>query len=255
MMAWVRIDDGFPDHPKALEAGPLACWLYVCGIAYSNRYLTDGFIPERQVSRLSECRKPFALASVLVSVGLWERVENGYQIHDYLEYQNSAEKVRHEREQTRKRVERFREKESGRFGGNAEVTPLQNGYERSSNGVTNGVSNGNVTTAPIKNPIKKHSSSVYASADSYPDDFEAFWSAYPRKRSKGDAFEAWQTLRPSVELQARMLAAIEVSRRSDDWREERGKYVPYPASWLRAAGWLDVPEVSVEEKRASLPVP
>ena len=86
MMAWVRIDDGFPDHPKALEAGPLACWLYVCGIAYSNRYLTDGFIPERQVSRLSECRKPFALASVLVSVGLWERVENGYQIHDYLEY-------------------------------------------------------------------------------------------------------------------------------------------------------------------------
>jgi len=37
MMAWVRLDDGFPDHPKALQAGPLACWLYVCGIAYANR--------------------------------------------------------------------------------------------------------------------------------------------------------------------------------------------------------------------------
>lgn len=239
-MAWVRLDDGFPDHPKALQAGPLACWLYVCGIAYANRYLTDGFIPERQVRRLIDAKKPEALTEALVNAGLWETVEGGFQIHDYLDYQPSAEKIAESREKGRKRVEAHRDRQNGQYtNGSANVTPLHNRYSI--------VSNGDVTPAPIKNPIKKHSSSVCASADSYPPDFEAFWSAYPRKRSKGDAFKAWQVLRPDAALLEKMLAAIEVSKQSADWREERGKYIPYPGSWLRAAGWLDVAEVSVED--------
>jgi hypothetical protein len=242
VMAWVRIDDGFPDHPKALQAGPMACWLYVCGIAYANRYLTDGFIPERQVHRLIDAKKPEVLTAALVDAGLWEVSEGGYQIHDYLDYQSSSEKVTADREATRKRVEAYRDRKSGQYtNGSANVTPLLTRYES--------VSNEDVTPAPINIPRKKHSSSVCASAETYPEDFEAFWSAYPRKRSKGDALKAWQVLRPDAALLARMLDAIEVSRKSEDWREERGKYVPYPASWLRAAGWLDVPGVDVTELR------
>lgn len=133
-MAWVRLDDGFPDHPKAVQAGPMACWLFVCGIAYANRYLTDGFIPERQLSRLIEAKKPAALAAILVDVGLWEVTDGGFLIHDYLDYQTSAEKVKKERSSNAERQARWRDR-------NAE-----------SNGVTDGVTNDAVTPAPIKNP-------------------------------------------------------------------------------------------------------
>jgi hypothetical protein len=241
-MAWVRLDDGFPDHPKALRAGPMACWLYVCSLAYANRYLTDGFIPERQAKRLTDLKKTDALIVALVDAELWEPVEGGYQIHDYLDYQSSAEKVRSDREKVRLRVEAHRDRKNGQYtNGSANVTPLRERYEV--------VTNDDVTPAPINIPRKKHSSSVCASAETYPDDFEAFWSAYPRKRSKGDALKAWQSIRPDAALLARMLEAIEASRRSEEWREDRGKYVPYPASWLRAAGWLDVAGVDVPELR------
>lgn len=78
------------------------------------------------------------------------------------------------------------------------------------------------------------------------EEFEAFWSAYPKKKSKGVARKAWaQTaaMRPPLEELLRVIKAL---KRTDDWRKEGGKFVPYPASWLRAEGWYDEPEVEVD---------
>lgn len=127
-MTWVRLDDSFPDHPKALQVGPLACWLYVCGIAYANRHLTDGFIPARQVVRLIDAKKVEALAAALVDAQLWEVVDGGYEIHDYLVYQPSAEKVKKERAGNADRQARYRNRhavsnEDSNGVTNADVTP------------------------------------------------------------------------------------------------------------------------------------
>jgi hypothetical protein len=84
-VSWIKIDDQFPDHPKVITAGPAAGWLYVCGLCYCGRYLTDGFIPSGQVRRLADLKDPQKLADALVSVGLWEVAEGGYQVHDYLD--------------------------------------------------------------------------------------------------------------------------------------------------------------------------
>lgn len=92
-MSWVRLDDQFPDHPKVVAAGPAAGWLYVCGLAYCARYLTDGFIPKDQVRRLADVGNAQRQAEILVSVGLWEHSDGGYRVHDYLEYNPSKEKV------------------------------------------------------------------------------------------------------------------------------------------------------------------
>ena len=70
--------------------------------------------------------------------------------------------------------------------------------------------------------------------------FEQLWDAYPKKKNKGDAEKAWRAVRPDAALIARILEAVEVAKHSDDWRKEGGKYIPYPASWLRAKGWEDV---------------
>lgn len=69
--------------------------------------------------------------------------------------------------------------------------------------------------------------------------FAAFWSAYPKKRSKGQAARAWTRLSPSPELAETILAALERKKQSDDWLREDGRFIPYPATWLNAQGWED----------------
>ena len=83
-MAWIKIDDQFRDHPKVLAAGPLACWLYVCGLTFAGQYLTDGHIPTTMLRKLADVDNAKELADRLVSVGLWEEIEGGYRILDWL---------------------------------------------------------------------------------------------------------------------------------------------------------------------------
>jgi hypothetical protein len=72
--------------------------------------------------------------------------------------------------------------------------------------------------------------------------FQRFWEMYPKKKSKGVAEKAFAQLNPDEQLLATMLATIERAKKSDDWLKEGGKFIPYPATWLRAKGWLDVIE-------------
>ena len=69
--------------------------------------------------------------------------------------------------------------------------------------------------------------------------FDDFWSAYPRKKNKGDAEKAWKAIKPSADLLKTILEAVEVAKLGDDWRRENGRFIQYPASWLRAKGWED----------------
>lgn len=144
-MSWIKIDDQFADHPKVVEAGPLAAWLYVCGLTYCGRYLTDGWIPDGQVRKLADVDKATDLADRLVDVGLWDRVDDGYVVHDYLDYNPSGAKVKAEREANARRQAEWRERnrdDNGQFGdGNDDPT-----------NDSNGVSNSAVTTAPSPSP-------------------------------------------------------------------------------------------------------
>jgi hypothetical protein len=108
MMPWVKLDEAFPEHHKITAAGGDAGWLFVCALAYCNRNLTNGFIPDGIVGRLSDRRRPAELVRKLVGVGLLEPVKGGWQIHDYLEYQTSRAKVEEERAKARDRMARIR---------------------------------------------------------------------------------------------------------------------------------------------------
>lgn len=139
-MPWLKLDDQFCDHPKIIEAGPLAGWLHVCGMLYCARLLTDGFIPAGQVRKLADVDNAGALADTLVEVGLWDRVDGGFQVHDYLEYNPSREKVLAERDANKQRQERYRERHSDRTN---TVT----------NAVTDTVSNTRPVPVPTPVPI------------------------------------------------------------------------------------------------------
>jgi len=103
-MTWVRIDEGFPEHPKVIAAGPIASWLHVCALAYCNRQLTDGVITTAVLARLSDGRRNTAHAAALVEAGLWEVIDGGWLIHDFLHYQPSRAKVESERAAARERM-------------------------------------------------------------------------------------------------------------------------------------------------------
>lgn len=118
---YVRIHDGLPDHPKIAEVGGMAAWLYVSGLCYSSRLLTDGIIPARMVARLTDLPDVEALASRLLEANLWHRAQHDckdcpqgigdvYIVHDYLDHQRSAAEVR---ELSEKRAA------AGRSGGKA----------------------------------------------------------------------------------------------------------------------------------------
>lgn len=115
VMTWVRIDDRASLHKKLRRAGAEAAWLWVCGLCHCNRDTTSGRIDEDDVPDLY---RPFAathareLAAKLIEVGLWERTEGGYLVHDYEEYQDEAmpDAVEHRRLLARTRKQRERER-------------------------------------------------------------------------------------------------------------------------------------------------
>ena len=79
----------------------------------------------------------------------------------------------------------------------------------------------------------------------YPEEFERFWSAYPRSRhiGKGAALKAWtrhRAIRPPIEAIIRVLAAL---KKTDQWTRDNGQFIPHPATWLNRAGWDDEPPV------------
>jgi hypothetical protein len=67
--------------------------------------------------------------------------------------------------------------------------------------------------------------------------FDTFWRAYPRRVARKDAEKAWAKIPPEQHQQ--ILNAITQARKSDDWRRDEGRYIPYPASYLRGERWTD----------------
>jgi hypothetical protein len=102
-MAWIRIDDHIAHHPKFTKVSPTACWLWVTGLGFAQKYLTDGFIPTKSLAALSHIPNPQPFAAELVATKLWERRNTGFQIHDYLEFNDSARVVKARRKQDRLR--------------------------------------------------------------------------------------------------------------------------------------------------------
>jgi hypothetical protein len=119
-MTWVKIDEDFYQHPKVIQAGPLAMALQVAGLCYCNRNLTDGFVPWAAARGLltwefleapegdgRQRRKTISttcgmqgddvsseyVIGLLLNAGMWEEAVGGYRIHDFPEYQLTKEEV------------------------------------------------------------------------------------------------------------------------------------------------------------------
>lgn len=107
-MGWVRIDDNFADHPKVIALSDTAFRLFITGLCYSNRQLTDGLIPY-QIVNAWVGDNPEKPSDELEDQNLWEREDKGFKIRSYEEYQPTKEKVTKKREEARERLKKYRE--------------------------------------------------------------------------------------------------------------------------------------------------
>jgi hypothetical protein len=72
--------------------------------------------------------------------------------------------------------------------------------------------------------------------------FDQFWTAYPRKRSKLAAWRVWERLKVDADrndLFDKIMAGLDTAKISSEWRDESGKFIPYPSKWLRDGCWQD----------------
>lgn len=96
-MVWVRIDDKLHSHPKVLaawEKDPASLGLYLLALSHAGAHLTDGTIDKHAVRqwvpRPNRRRKAI---NALVEAGLWTANGDGWEIHDYLDYNEPRNQV------------------------------------------------------------------------------------------------------------------------------------------------------------------
>lgn len=69
------------------------------------------------------------------------------------------------------------------------------------------------------------------------NEFERFWSAYPRKVGKQKCLAWFKSHKPSTEFVNQMLTSLQAWIGSDEWTDP--KFIPHPQTWLNRGGWED----------------
>lgn len=126
-MSWVRLDDRFYNNRKILSVSLPARWLYLSALCVANQHASDGHVDQAAQDCLmvavGRAGNFDALARELVTALLWADLGDGtFGIHDYLEYQLSADEQRKERAASAERQKRYRDKRRLVTDG---VTPLR----------------------------------------------------------------------------------------------------------------------------------
>ena len=109
-VSWVKLDDGFFGNPKTGPLSKGAKLLYLAGLTYCAKRLTDGKIDARGVKVVRALAEAGAKAvAELEKTGRWEKNGSGYIVHDYLDYNPSREESLAQREFNTARLHRRRD--------------------------------------------------------------------------------------------------------------------------------------------------
>ncbi len=146
-MLWVKKGTHVIDHPRFLEAGPIGRDLWDWGMLYAGAHETDGELP--MVAIISSPwgaggKANIKVAAKLVTIGLWERTDEGFRICRWAEQGNQTKaQIATDRSAARERKARgARERKaapgSGMVRANSERTntkvPTSTSYSSSESG-------------------------------------------------------------------------------------------------------------------------
>jgi len=110
-MTWVKKDDQYPLNRKIRKLTDAEYRLDDSAMCWSARNGTDGHIPPDELPFVSEVRNPTPAAAGLVKKERWHQpghdckseycrpIEDGWLIHDYLDYNPTAETIQKRRQE------------------------------------------------------------------------------------------------------------------------------------------------------------
>ena len=109
-MGWVRLDDGYAEHPKVVGLSDAALAMEVRGLCYTSRQGTDGFVPDACLHLLTRSAAPAEVVAELVAVARWERddVRGGFWIHGYGDHHPTNQQRDAKRAAAAERMRRLR---------------------------------------------------------------------------------------------------------------------------------------------------
>lgn len=282
-MSYALLDDQFYDHPKVLdllehEDGLAAVGMWTLALGWAKRH-TDPKSPDEAghlpVSFPRRIGGNTELANLLVRVGLWRAVSDGWVIHEFAHWQQLeawAERSAKARAAVKVRWDAKRKADAARNGGvhpgwksqTNGTSSQQTPYDRITD-VSTDVSTDVIPTSPhltspqeisppeiSTHPTKTESGVLFGvnghdHATSKPKrerslvrktnaQFAEWYATYPLHKAPGAAETSYDR---AIREGADPIVLLEAARRyREDPQVVRG-YAKHPATWLNQKCWLD----------------
>jgi hypothetical protein len=157
-MPWVRLDDRFPSHRKVALLSDRAFRLHVSALCWASENLTEGKILDAELRVIAHVRGAKAAAKELEDRKLWDRIDDGWVIHDFLIYNPDRAQVHAERDANAARQQAWRDRKKAEKEAKAAAARAAQEAERNAvtPPVTNGVSNGTPNPSrPVVPPLEE----------------------------------------------------------------------------------------------------
>lgn len=238
MSIHTRLDIHFDEHPSHADMELEHLGLQVCAVSYCNRNLTDGFVSDRAVRGFGKSGKAPKIAVQMVKLGKWERIDGGYQIVGFLDWNPSKTEVL---------ARRAAKAAAGQLGGQRSGesrSKQQAPAEAPASTSLRPLPNPSPSPSPTPTPEKKKKPSVSqkkTAGTTWPDDFDPVESCAEWLKTKGVS-------RRDAEVQAEKFA--------NDSAAKGLVYVDWPAAFrtriCNAIDWGNI-EVLPQTKVVSLP--
>lgn len=261
-MAWIELHQSLREHKKVYACSEvlgvsrlemigmlISIWLWALDNAQDGAL---GGVSDRTIARVCDFpeKKAGKLVDALRTTG-WldeDKERNCLVIHDWHDY---AGKLMERRKSDRERKERSRKP----AGKPPEAPPDSGTYppevQRTGCGQNADVLGKSCATVPYRTvPIPTNSISEHNNQDctmctsAEGKAFTSFWEAYPSKADREDAWNAWRELNPDAQTVRNILAGLAAWKKSGQWQDDGGRFIPYAAKWLRNRRWECPPEPS-----------
>ena len=68
------------------------------------------------------------------------------------------------------------------------------------------------------------------------ESFEKFWNEYPKKIGKAKAKKVFENIKDDLDS---ILRGLTKWKQTDQWKKDKGQFIPYPVTWLNQERWND----------------
>jgi hypothetical protein len=241
-MSWAKLDDRFHENRKVRglwRRHPAALGLHVMALTYCAGHETDGVVDlefvEDKVPGLAVRRK---MTQALVDAGMWTVTDNGWMIHDFLDFHPSRAAL-----EARREADRERKSRGGRNGTPRDSRNVPAGIPSDSERKDVGIQGSSESPVPTR-PDQTTNSDVVADATTSVSQIDA------RRQQAEDITAVWDAY---VQTRTSVLGSRSVPSLTPERRALIAKRLKsYPAGDLIAAvkGWRHFPHNRGENDQA-----